>query len=70
VKLVYDTSRNDYDVYMDGQSVRRHIPSVRDISEGVSNVSISSGRWERELDEPSYFDGVRVYVEPFPDGTT
>lgn len=70
VRLVYDTSRNDYDVYLDGQTVRRHIPGVRDISEGISNVSISSGRWERELDAPSYFDGVRVYVQPLPDGAT
>lgn len=70
VRLVYDTSLNEFDVYMGGVAVQRHIPSLADIGEGISCVSISSGRWARERDEPSYFDGVRVYVQPFVDGAT
>ena len=70
MRVRYDTARHIFDLYMDGQPIRRDIPSPWDLSAGVSYVSLSSGRWRRERDEPSLFDGVRVYVEPFEDDAT
>ncbi len=64
VRVRYDTRANQYDLYLDRALVRAGIPGHRDISDGVSCVSLSSGRWHRERDKASLFDSLRVYVEP------
>ncbi|MAF09371.1 hypothetical protein CMK11_02875 [Candidatus Poribacteria bacterium] len=67
IRMVCDTARNVYDVYLDFRLVRHGIPIEGDLTAGVSYFAISSGRWHRDRDKPSYFDSLRVYVEPFGD---
>ena len=63
VRVRYDTRANQYDLYLDRTLVRAGIPGHRDISEGISCISLNSGRWHRERDEASLFDSLRIYVE-------
>lgn len=64
IRVIYDTRANRYDLYLDRALVRAGIPGHRDMSEGISWVSLNSGRWERARDEASLFDDLRIYVEP------
>ncbi|MAF09431.1 hypothetical protein CMK11_03180 [Candidatus Poribacteria bacterium] len=63
-RIVYDTTRNVYDLYMDHRLVVADIPSPRDYTDGLSYITLSSGRHEYREDVPSYFDGLRIYVQP------
>jgi hypothetical protein len=70
VRTVYDTSRNEYDIHLDHQTLARRVPSLVDFSAGISLISLNSGRWEREQDHESYFDHLLIYVQPFDDAGT
>jgi RNA polymerase sigma-70 factor (ECF subfamily) len=60
VKAVYTTATNEYDLYFDGELVGSRIRSWVDFSAGISSVGVKSGRWRYNVDEPSYFDDLRV----------
>ena len=70
VRTVYDTSLNAYDIHLDHQLLARRVPSLVDFTAGISLISLNSGRWEREQDHESYFDHLRIYVQPFDDAGT
>ncbi|MBI1929652.1 PD40 domain-containing protein [Candidatus Poribacteria bacterium] len=57
-RVVYDTGRNVYSLYMDGVLIRADIPSPIDLSAGISHVGMNSGRFG---DTTSYFDELKVY---------
>jgi len=61
-KVVYDTSTNKHDLYMDGSLVKTDIPCPVDLSAGISAVGLNSGRWGRYPDTTSYFDDLKVYT--------
>lgn len=63
-RVSYDTRRNLYDLYMDGELVVSEVPSPRDHSAGISYITLNSGRWGYEVDKESYFDELRIYVTP------
>ena len=63
-RIVYDTTRNVYDLYMDHTLVVADIPSPRDYTDGISYITLSSGRHRYREDVPSHFDGLRIYVQP------
>lgn len=62
VRIVFRTGISTYDLYLDGELVRRDTPSFSGRTNGVSLLGLNSGRWRYEEDKGSYFDGLRIYV--------
>ena len=62
VRIVLRTETGTYDLYLDGELIRRDAPWSRDRTDGVSLLGLNSGRWQDEEDKASYFDGLRIYA--------